>query len=186
MANGTPVLFRVPWLSKMIVVGLVMAGCDSTVRQVGRSTESVPIVQTESRAKHTDHTYGFTVKYYPKEYVLLTDDPHQATTQPPTVQRVHFQRKDIAADQEPPGLTISARLIRTVASRQRDFFSSTDRCEGRVKSYPPTATCAQRVRLFGDRPVCVRSHTFWRQRRENAEVIPSAPGFHKGSYAPLI
>jgi hypothetical protein len=123
MANGTPILFRVPWLSKMIVVGLVMAGCDSTVRQVGRSTESVPIVQTESRAKHTDHTYGFTVKYYPKEYVLLTDDPHQATTQPPTVQRVHFQRKDIAADQEPPGLTISV-FERSPSPSLRDWLDS--------------------------------------------------------------
>lgn len=111
MANGTPILFRVGWLSKMIVVGLVLASCDSTVRQVGRSTESAPVVQTESREKHTDRTYGFTVKYYPKDYVLLTEDSLQTTTQPQAVQRVRFQRRDIAAgqlaDPEPPGLTIS-------------------------------------------------------------------------------
>jgi hypothetical protein len=81
------------------------------VRQIGKSTESSSVVQTQGREKHTDHTHGFTVKYYPKEYVLLMDDPHQATTQPPAVQRVHFQRKDIATGQvagnEPPGLTIS-------------------------------------------------------------------------------
>jgi hypothetical protein len=63
------------------------------------------------RDKHTDHTYGFTVKYYPTEYVRLTDDPPRTATQPPAVQRVRFQRKDIAAgkvaDHEPPGLTIS-------------------------------------------------------------------------------
>src|SRR5512147_301938 len=112
MANGTPILFRVGWFSMMIVVGVFLAGCDSTVRQIGKSsTESSPVVQAESREKHTDHTYGFTVKYYPKEYVLLTDDPHQATTQPPAVQRAHFHRKDIATgqfvDHEPLGLTIS-------------------------------------------------------------------------------
>jgi hypothetical protein len=111
MANGTPILFQVGWLSKLIVVGLVLAGCDSTVRQVGKSAESSPVVQAESREKYADHTYGFTVKYYPKEYGLLTDGSIQAPTQPPAVQRVRFQRKDIAsgqvADHEPPGLTVS-------------------------------------------------------------------------------
>jgi hypothetical protein len=111
MANGTPMLFRVGWLSKMMVVGLVLSGCDNTVRQIGKSTDSAPVVQAEMREKHTDHTYGFTVKYYSKDYVLLTDGSPQATTQPPAVHRVHFQRKDLAtgkfADHEPPGLTIS-------------------------------------------------------------------------------
>ncbi|MBH0204860.1 MAG: hypothetical protein HP498_03395 [Nitrospira sp.] len=111
MPNGTPILFRVGWLSKMIIVGLLLAGCDGTVRQISKPAESSPVVQTESREKHADHTYGFTVKYYQKEYALLTDDPHQATTQPPAVQRVYFQRKDISTGQvaghEPPGLTIS-------------------------------------------------------------------------------
>jgi hypothetical protein len=111
MANGTSVLFRVGWLSKMIVVGLVLASCDNTVRQIGRPMESSSVVQTESREKYADHTYGFTVKYYPKEYVLLTDGSIQTPTQPPAVQRVRFQRKDIAAsqvaDHEPPGLTVS-------------------------------------------------------------------------------
>jgi hypothetical protein len=114
MVNGTAILFRIGWFSTMVAVGVVVTGCDSTVRQIGKSkssTESSPVVQAESREKYTDHTHGFTVKYYPKEYVLLTDDPHQATTQPPAVQRVYFQRKDIATgqfvDHEPPGLTIS-------------------------------------------------------------------------------
>ena len=111
MANGT-VLSRVGWFSMMILVGGLLASCDGTVRQIGKSsTESSPVVQTESREKHTDRTYGFTVKYYPKEYVLLTDGPIQTATQPPAVQRVRFQRKDIAAGQvagyEPPGLTVS-------------------------------------------------------------------------------
>lgn len=111
MANGAPILSRVGWFSMMIAAGVVLAGCDSTVRQIGRSTESSAVVQTESREKHTDHTYGFTVKYYSKDYVLLTDGSPQTTTQPPAVHRVHFQRKDLAtgkfADHEPPGLTIS-------------------------------------------------------------------------------
>jgi uncharacterized protein YceK len=111
MPNGTPILFRVGWFSMMIVAGLVLSGCDNTVRQVGKSTESSPVVRTERREKHTDRTHGFTVKYYPTEYVLLMDDPHQATTQPAAVHRVHLQRKDVAtgqvADHEPPGLTIS-------------------------------------------------------------------------------
>jgi uncharacterized protein YceK len=127
MVNGTSILFRVGWLSKLIVVGLVLAGCNSTVRQIGRSTESAPVVQAESREKYADHTYGFTVKYYPKEYVLLTDDPHQATTQPPVVQRVHFQRKDIAAgqvaDHELPGLTISV-FERSSSPSLREWLDS--------------------------------------------------------------
>ena len=107
MANGTPILFRAGWFSMMIVAGVVLPGCDSTVRQIGKSST---IFQTEGREKHADHTYGFTVKYSPKDYVLLTEGL-QATTQPQAVQRVRFQRKDIAAsqvaDHESPGLTIS-------------------------------------------------------------------------------
>ncbi len=109
MANST-VLSRVGWFSMMIVAGVVLVSCDSTVRQIGKSTESSPVVQTQGREKHVDHTYGFTVKYYPKEYVLLTDGL-QTTTQPPAVQRIRFQRKDIGAGQvagyEPPGLIVS-------------------------------------------------------------------------------
>ncbi len=111
MANGTPILFRAGWCSIMIVAGVVLASCDGTVRQIGKSTESSTVVQTEGREKYTDHTYGFTVKYYPKDYVLLTEGPLQTTTRPPAVQRVRFLRKDLAvgqfADHEPPGLTIS-------------------------------------------------------------------------------
>ncbi|MGQ0554411.1 MAG: hypothetical protein ACT4PN_00485 [Nitrospiraceae bacterium] len=110
MTKGT-VLCRVGWFSMMIVAGVVLAGCDSTVRQIGKPTESSPVVQAESREKHADRTYGFTVKYSPKDYVLLTEGPIQTTTQPQAVQRVRFQRKDIATGQvaghEPPGLTIS-------------------------------------------------------------------------------
>jgi hypothetical protein len=128
MANGTPILFRAGWFSMMIVAGVVLAGCDSTVRQIGKSsTESSPVAQMESREKHTDHTYGFTVKYYSTEYVLLTDDPHQATAQPPAVQRVHFQRKDIAAGQvagyEPPGLTVSV-FERSPSPSLREWLDS--------------------------------------------------------------
>ncbi len=111
MANGTPILFRAGWFSIMIVAGVVLASCDSTVRQIGKSTESSTVVQTEGREKHADHTYGFTVKYSPKDYVLLTESPLQTTTHPPAVQRVRFQQKDTAtgqvADHESPGLTIS-------------------------------------------------------------------------------
>lgn len=111
MANGT-ILSRVGWFSMMIVAGVALAGCDSTVRQIGKSsTESASVAQTESREKHTDHTYGFTIKYSPKDYVLLTEGPIQTTTQPTAVQRVRFQRNDIAvgqvADHESPGLTIN-------------------------------------------------------------------------------
>ena len=111
MANGTPMVFRVGWLSKMIVVGLVLSGCDNTVRQIGKSTDSAPVVQAAMRDKYTDRTYGFTVKYYPREYVPLTEGPAQTTTQPTAVQRVRFQRKDPAtgrvADRGPSGLTVS-------------------------------------------------------------------------------
>ncbi|MEQ1846940.1 MAG: hypothetical protein ABL983_15345 [Nitrospira sp.] len=112
MANGTPILFRAGWFSMMIVAGVVLPGCDSTVQQIGKSSmESSPVAQTESREKHTDHAYGFTVKYSPKDYVLLTEGLIQTTTQPQAIQRVRFQRKDIVtgqvADHESPGLTIS-------------------------------------------------------------------------------
>ena len=128
MANGTPILFRVGWFSMTIVVGVFLAGCDSTVRQIGKSSmESSPVVQAESREKHTDRTYGFTVKYYPNEYVLLMDDPHQATTQPAAVHRVHFQRKDNAtgqvADHEPSGLTVSV-FERSPSPSLRDWLDS--------------------------------------------------------------
>lgn len=127
MANGTPILFRVGWFSMMIGAGLVLAGCGSTVRQVGKSTEPSPVVRTESREKHTDRTHGFTVKYYPTEYVLLLDDPHQATTQPAAVHRVHFQRKDNAtgqvADHEPSGLTVSV-FERSPSPSLRDWLDS--------------------------------------------------------------
>ncbi len=80
-------------------------------QHIGRPIESSPVVQTESREKHADHTYGFTVKYYPREYVFLNEDPIQTTIQPKVVYRVRFQRKDIAAGQvaehEPSGLTVS-------------------------------------------------------------------------------
>lgn len=127
MANGTPILFRVGWFSMMIIVGLLLAGCDGTVRQISKPAESSPVVQTESREKHADHTYGFTVKYYQKEYALLTDDPHQATTQPAAVHRVHLQRKDVAtgqvADHEPPELTISV-FERSPSPSLRDWLDS--------------------------------------------------------------
>jgi hypothetical protein len=127
MANGTPILFRVGWLSKMMVVGFVLASCDSTVRQIGRPMESSSVVQSESREKYADHTYGFTVKYYPKEYVLLTDGSIQTTTQPPAVQRVRVQRKDIAAgqfaDHEPPGLTVSV-FERSPGGSLREWLDS--------------------------------------------------------------
>jgi hypothetical protein len=128
MANGTPILSRVGWLSKMIVLGAVLASCDSTVRQVGKSTESSTVVQTEGREKYTDHTYGFTVKYSPKDYVLLTEGPLQTTTQPPAVQRVRFQRKDIAAgqvaDHESPGLTISVFTPRSPGRSLPEWLDS--------------------------------------------------------------
>ncbi len=127
MANDTPILFRVGWFSIMMVVGVVLAGCDSTVRQLGRSTESSPVVQTESREKYADHTHGFTVKYSPKDYVLLTEGPLQTTTQPPVVQRVRFQRKDLAVsqfvDHEPPGLTISV-FERSSSPSLREWLDS--------------------------------------------------------------
>ena len=127
MPNGTPILFRVGWLSKMIAVGIILASCDSTVRGIGRSTESLPGVETEGREKHTDRIYGFTVKYYPKDYVLLTEGPLQTTTQPPAVQRVRFQRKDIAggqlADHEHPGFTISV-FTRSPGRSLREWLDS--------------------------------------------------------------
>lgn len=127
MAKGTPILFRAGWFSILIVAGVVLASCDSTVRQSGRLTESSPVVQTEAREKYTDHTYGFTVKYYPNDYVLLTNGPLQTTTQPPAVQRVRFQRKDIAsgqfADHEPSGLTISV-FERSAGGSLREWLDS--------------------------------------------------------------
>ncbi len=127
MANGTPILIRIGWFSMMIVAGLVLVGCDSTVRHIGKSMESSTTVQTGGREKHADHTYGFTVKYYPTEYVLLADDPHQPITQPAAVQRVHFQRKDNAtgqvADHEPSGLTVSV-FERSPSPSLRDWLDS--------------------------------------------------------------
>jgi hypothetical protein len=130
MANGTPILFRVGWFSMMIVAGVVLASCDSTVRQIGKSTESSPVVQTEGREKYTDRTYGFTVKYSPKDYVFLSEGPLQTTTQPAAVQRVRFQRKDIATGQvaahESPGLTINV-FTQSPGRSLREWLDSSGR-----------------------------------------------------------
>ncbi|NJL17439.1 MAG: hypothetical protein HC938_09785 [Nitrospira sp.] len=152
--------------------------------------------------KHTDHTYGFTVKYYSSEYVLLTDDPHQATTQPPAVQRVYFQRKDLVAgqvvDHEPPGLTISV-FERSPSLSLREWLDSSG-------LLPPGSEISS-VRLTGVKEglrVTLRQQpapnefvylandqyvyglVSYGAGRENAAIIPPAPGFLKGSYETLI
>lgn len=109
MVNDAPILFRVGWLSYVIVASVVLANCDSAAQQLDRPTRVSPVIQTKGWQMHTDPTYGFAVEY-PKEYVILKEVTLPTPTQPPAVQRVRFQQKHIAAgqfaDREPPMLTI--------------------------------------------------------------------------------
>ena len=82
MVKGPPILFRVGWLSNMIVASVVLASCDSETRQIGGPTGSSPVIQTAGGLMHTDSTYGFAVGY-PKGYVILKEAALPAPTQPP-------------------------------------------------------------------------------------------------------
>ena len=126
MVNDAPIIFRAGWLSHVIVASVVLASCDSEARQIGRPTGSSPVIQTEGWQMHTDPTYGFAVGY-PKDYVILKEVTLPTPTQPPAVQRVRFQQKDIAAGQfadlEPPGFTIHV-FTRSSGRSLRDWLDS--------------------------------------------------------------
>jgi len=126
MVNDAPTLFRVGWLSYVIVASVILASCDSAARQLDRPTGASPVIQTKGWQMHTDPTYGFAVEY-PKEYVILKEVTLPTSTQPAAVQRVRFQRKDIAtgqfADLEPPMLTIQV-FPRPSGRSLRDWLNS--------------------------------------------------------------
>ncbi|MEK6786210.1 MAG: hypothetical protein AABY61_12090 [Nitrospirota bacterium] len=126
MVNDAPILFRVVWLSYVIVASVIWASCDSAARQLDRPTGMSPVIQTKDWQMHTDPTYGFAVEY-PKEYVILKEVTHPTPTQPAAVQRVRLQRKDIAtgqfADLEPPMLTIQV-FPRPSGRSLRDWLNS--------------------------------------------------------------
>ncbi|MBH0202822.1 MAG: hypothetical protein HP496_11140 [Nitrospira sp.] len=109
MVNDAPIPCRVGRLLTMMVASVVLASCDSAMRQLDRPTGASPVIQTKGWHMHTDPTYGFAVDY-PKGYVILKERTLPTPTQPPAVQRVRIQLKDIAAghfaDLEPPALTI--------------------------------------------------------------------------------
>ena len=126
MVKGSPIIFRVGWLSNVIVASAVLASCDSAARQIGGPTESSPVIQTAGWLMHRDSTYGFAVGY-PNDYVILKEAALPAPTQPPMVQRVRFQQKDIAAGQfadlEPPMFTIHV-FTRSSGRSLRDWLDS--------------------------------------------------------------
>ena len=126
MVKVSPVLFRVGWLSNMIVASVVLASCDNETRQIGGPTGSSPVIQTAGGLMHTDSTYGFAVGY-PKDYVILKEAALPTPTQPPMVQRVRFQQKEIAAGQftdlEPPMFTIHV-FTRSSGRSLRDWLDS--------------------------------------------------------------
>jgi hypothetical protein len=126
MVKGLPILFRVGWLSNVIVASVVLTSCDSVARQIGGPTGSSPVIQTASWLMHTDSTYGFAVGY-PKDYVILKEAALPAPTQPPAVHRVRFQQKDIAAGQfaglEPPRFSIHV-FTRSSGRSLRDWLDS--------------------------------------------------------------
>ena len=126
MANGAPILFRVEWLLNVLVASVILASCDSAARQTDRSMGSSPVIQTKGWQMYTDPTYGFAVEY-PKDYVILKETTLPTPTQPPAVQRIRFQRTDIAAGQfadfEPPGFTIHV-FVRSSGHSLRDWLHS--------------------------------------------------------------
>jgi hypothetical protein len=109
MVNDALIPFRAVWLLNLMVAIVVLASRDSAARQLDRPTGMSPVIQTKGWQMHTDHTYGFAIEY-PKGYVILKEVTLPTPTQPPAVQRLRLQRKDIAAGQfadlEPPALTI--------------------------------------------------------------------------------
>lgn len=109
MVNDAPILFRVGWLSYVIIASVFLASFDSAARQLDRPTGASPVIQTKGWQMHNDPTYGFAIDY-PKRYVILKEVTLPTPTQPAAVQRVRFQQEDIAAGQfadlEPPMLTI--------------------------------------------------------------------------------
>ncbi len=187
MVNNAPILFRVGWLSYVIVASVVLANCDSAARQLDRPTGASPVIQTKGWQMHTDPVYGFAIEY-PKEYVILKEITLPTPTQPAAVKRVRFQQKHIAAGQfadlEPPMLTIQV-FPRPSGRSLRDWLNSfgllppgseidcrsTARGTRRGESRTPAAACAQRVPLLRNRPVRVRSHPLWSRERENAHVV---------------
>jgi len=126
MVKGSPTLFRVGWLSNVIVTCVILTSCDSEARQIGRPTGSSPVIQTAGWLMHTDATYGFAVGY-PKDYVILKEETLPTSTQPPAVHRVRFQQKEIAsgqfADLEPPRFTIHV-FTRSSGRSLRDWLDS--------------------------------------------------------------
>ncbi len=107
--GDAPILFRSAWLSTVMAASMVLADCDSIARQLDRPTDTTSVIKTKGWHMHTDHTYGFTVEY-PTGHVILKESHLPTATQPPAVQRVRIQQKDIAAGQfadlEPPALSI--------------------------------------------------------------------------------
>jgi hypothetical protein len=126
VVNGPPIIFRVGWLSNVIVASVVLASCDSETRQISGPTGLPPVIQTAGGLMHTDSTYGFAVGY-PKDYVILKEAVLPTPTQPPMVQRVRFQRKEVAAGQfadlEPPMFTIHV-FTRSSGRSLRDWLDS--------------------------------------------------------------
>ncbi len=126
MVNGSPILLRVGWLSNVIVASVVLASCESAARQIGEPTGPSPVIQTAGWLMHTDSTYGFAVGY-PNDCVILKEATLPTPTQPPAVQRVRFQQKDIAAGQfadlEPPRFTIRV-FTRSSGRSLREWLDS--------------------------------------------------------------
>lgn len=122
----SPIPSRFGRLSNMIVASLVLASCSSEAQQ-GPVVPS-PVVQTAGWLTHTDSTYGFAVRY-PEEYVILKEAILPTPTQPPAVQRVRFQEKEIAAGQfadlEPPRFSVDV-FERRPAGSLRDWLRSHD------------------------------------------------------------
>jgi hypothetical protein len=126
MVNDAPILFRVGWLSYVIVASVIWASCDGAARQLDRPTGMSPVIQTKGWQMYNNPTYGFAIEY-PKGYVILKEVTLPTPTQPPAVQRVRLQRKDIAAghfaDLEPPVLTIHV-FARSSGRSLREWLDS--------------------------------------------------------------
>ena len=98
------------------------------IRRISRAPPSASLSVDRRANSSVSHTgEGSTRGISDGKYVLLLDDPHQATTQPAAVHRVHFQRKDNAtgqvADHEPSGLTVSV-FERSPSPSLRDWLDS--------------------------------------------------------------
>jgi hypothetical protein len=122
----SPILSAFGRLSSAIAASLFLASCSgSEALDVSGPTGQSPVARTGWQT-YTDSAYGFSVQH-PAESVILPEPALPTPTRPPSVQRVRFQERQIAAGQfaelEPPRFSIDVFETRPAVAL-RDWLQS--------------------------------------------------------------